>query len=231
MNPIPFIVSEPGHAGHGDPGAVANGIIESDWNIFSAIRFEDRLDGYLCDCQVFQPPGLDANEDLRQSVQFAIKNKAALYLSFHINKFSDPAVSGFRSYRYPDSSAENARIHGVIHQAAAKYCTAKGMKDGKQQTANFYVLRETNKAGIPAVLFEIGFMSNPGDAARLKDLKFLDGLANEIAWGAVQALGLKSRQAVECANCAELKKAQQEYRTAKQVLSDISIKAAPYLIK
>jgi hypothetical protein len=42
-----------------------------------------------------------------------------------------------------------------------------------------------------AALLECGFLSNPNNAARLKDIKFLDGLANEIVWGLTQALGLK----------------------------------------
>ena len=204
------IIIDPGHGGK-DPGAIGNGLVEKDLTMFLAMRIEERLDKYECDAEIFQLPNVSAMEDLQTVIDAANDNKADFFLSLHINSVSDPSVNGFESFRYPGSTDKYQRM---IHKAVADYLTGHGIRDRKAKEGNLKVLRETN---MPSVLLEFVFLSSPHDAQILKNIKILDKLANEVAWGLVQALGLMPKM-----ERSEIDKLTDELRRMKQEMKQMS---------
>ncbi len=218
-----LILIDPGHGGK-DPGAQGNGLIEKDLTMFLALRIEERLDKYDCDAEIFQLPGVTGIEDMQTVVDAANEKKADFFLSLHVNSAADPNAAGFESFRYP---GEDAKAQNLIHAAVIEYLTEYGIPDRKAKEANFKVLRETK---MPAVLLECCFLSSPSDAERLKDIKFLDKLANAITWGLVQAFNLKLRKTDSCEACSKVLKSDMEVRRLRQVIKQAGATLAPEMV-
>ncbi len=78
---------------------------------------------------------------------------------------------------------ESSRLAGFVHNSLSKGIEDIQKKDFKNlgvKQAPFYVLIG---AEMPAILLELGFISNPNDSEDLKSDKFLDILASHIAKG------------------------------------------------
>lgn len=220
-----LIVCAPGHGGS-DPGAVKNNITEKDYTMFLAVRTEERADNYDCQFEIVQHPGVTWLEDLSVSVNYAIERKADFYLAIHINSAENQEAKGFESFRYINASLENKRIHEVLHKAVAEYMVSQGFIDRGPKTADYYEVREPHLAGIPTVLLEIAFASNPDDAARLKNIKLLDKIANAIMWGLKVAFDLQPRN-----QAGQVQKLQEEIRRLRQVINNAGGILAPEMHK
>jgi len=77
--------------------------------------------------------------------------------------------------------SESREFAKVAHQSALSQARKSlNLRDRGVHEAPFYVLLG---AKMPAILVEIGYITNPAEAARMKDEKYLDGLARGIADG------------------------------------------------
>jgi N-acetylmuramoyl-L-alanine amidase len=175
-------------AGHGnsDPGAVGNGLREADLTGDICERVATKLSSYICD--VYLVPRTD---DLQFRANYANGVKSVAFISIHCNSAAGTDGEGFESYIYPSTGTASPALQKILHEAVVAYLLPLGVADRGRKTANFGVLRMTT---MPACLLECLFVNNPIDAAWLKNDSFLDGLANAIAWGIVQALGLELKQ-------------------------------------
>lgn len=186
MNPRPLIILDPGHSpkiGPGyDPGAVGNGLKEADVNIDLCNRIAALSPSYGFNALIIQ---LD-NETLDLVVELANQHPAAVYfLSIHVNSAVNINATGFESYTYPGSAkAHNFREY--VHYEVANFYRQYNFTDRGMKTSNFQVLRDTI---MPAMLFENLFISNPYDAAKLKDPTFLASLAVAYSKGIARSLG------------------------------------------
>lgn len=113
------IVIDPGHGGH-DPGAISNGVTESELVLDIALRLETLLE---------QTPGVEVvltrrtNEFIPLEERTAIANRehADLFLSIHANSHRQPAVRGIETYflnfaTNPDAEAVAARENAASVQ-------------------------------------------------------------------------------------------------------------------
>lgn len=220
----------PGHAGHGDPGAIDKGIVESDWTPILALRTEERLDGYKGRHEVFQLPGVNWLEDLKANIDYAEREGFNFILALHIDKYSpNPEARGMCVYRY-EGAPYMEPIQRVFHNVLAEFGWEWEMPMRDAKTENFFELREAHNRGIKALLVECGFMSNSLDADLLKNYRFLDKLGNALAWGVVQAFDLQpliGKPDNYCPDCAML---HSELQKAKQKLKEIAGISAPYMI-
>lgn len=185
------IVLDPGHGGL-DSGAVGHSLMEKSlaWDISNLIK--GKLNGYDVEVIIVQPscnnPKSTSSDELYLPPKQANKLNADFYLSLHINAGGG---TGFESFVHPASkNLEADKVRQVIHKQAMKYLVQYGVGDRGMKYANFAVLRLTN---MPAALLECLFIDNPKDTALLKNTKFINGLANEIAYGLALALKLKRR--------------------------------------
>lgn len=194
---MPRIVIDPGHTGVTDPGAVAGGLREADITLDVALKLRDLLAG---------TPGLelrltrDRHQDLTQPYSQATDLRARtdmantwgadFYLSIHVNAATNPTAHGVETYIHHNASAESRRIAPIIHRHLVPLFAAdRGVKQ-----ANFHVLRETR---MPAVLVELGFITNDEDRARLVLPSFRAQLADALAAGLREALQLPQPEPVD----------------------------------
>ena len=184
-----IIVLDPGHGGQ-DPGAVANGLVEKyvAWEI--AQRVQKKLSGVLADVIIVQPsasnPQSTTQDELYKPPQEANLLQADFYLSIHVNAGGG---EGFESFVHPAAKDKRADlIRNRLHSQIMRYLAQYKIKDRGCKYANFAVLRLTE---MPAVLLECLFIDHAGDAGLLKNSTFLQGLANEIAYGLMLSLELE----------------------------------------
>jgi len=179
------IVLDPGHGGT-DSGAVGNGLLEKDLNLFVAQRVKSNLGKY--DVNVLLTRVGDQTVSLSGRADFANSNMADYFLSIHTNAGGG---TGFESFVYTNALEKTNSFRDTLHNKIAAYFTSNGFRDRGKKQANFAVLRETK---MPAALIENLFIDSVTDTVRLKDVGFLEGLASVIADAIVEALNLQEIQ-------------------------------------
>jgi N-acetylmuramoyl-L-alanine amidase len=167
------VVIDPGHGGDA-PGAVGHGLREADVNLEVARLVADQLPvpPYI----VTLTRNADVTVPLSMRPAIASEHKACLFVSLHCNAACGVTASGFEVFHYPHS-VEGQRLARLIHQSTAGVFT---VDRGIKSRAGLCVLRETK---CPAVLVEMGFISNPAEAKRLASSEFKLCLAKAIARG------------------------------------------------
>ncbi|MCL6457034.1 MAG: N-acetylmuramoyl-L-alanine amidase, partial [Gorillibacterium sp.] len=99
--------------------------------------------------------------------------KADVFLAIHCNSFSSTST-GTQTYYYNSYSKSLADI---IHKHLVK---ATGFRDDKVRKEDFRVI---NKTKMPAVLVEIGYLSNKTEEALMFTASFQDKVAASIVAG------------------------------------------------
>lgn len=189
---------DPGHGGS-DPGAIGNGLKEKD----VALSVSKMLCGILRAAGAKATLTRDSDQyvDLYQRPAMANSLGADLFISIHCNAYEHPSAHGIETYYNTKTDfgpqTKSQPIAKVIQSELVK---TTGMKDRGIKTKlveridspvhgldYFAVLR---KSKCPAVLIELGFITNPNDAALLKDLSFHERAAQAIFRGLQQRFGL-----------------------------------------
>ena len=208
-----FVIAlDPGHGG-ADSGATANGLKESDvtWKIAQACKAE--LENYSGVTVVLTRSQNeytnDSNGGLRLRVQRAIDQGAKVFVSIHINSngsYGDSA-NGAEVF-YPSSSSYNKETHetgkelsqNILEELEALGLKNRGIKvryssnnsrypDGSLR--DYYgVIANAREMGIPGIIVEHAFITNPEDNAKLKDDNFLKKLGMADAQGIAKTYGL-----------------------------------------
>lgn len=180
-------VTDPGHGGF-DPGARGNGLREADLTWEFGLKFARNMERSGVKMYFTREKNTTAtnnrNAELEYRCNYANEKGASFYISFHINAGGG---TGFESYRYPKTDASTVRLHQLVHGNVATVFSQKGMPDRGMKTADFAVLRGTN---MPAVLLELGFIDNTGDAKIISTVDFQNKVAEAVARGVCQWLGI-----------------------------------------
>ena len=159
-------------------GAEGNGYREQDLvyeigqQLYERVRANPAFEARLSRPTPESSLGISNANSLRIRTQEANSWGADLFLSLHTNASTDPAVSGSEALVYSLSSTA-ARIGEVLLRDMT---ALTGLRNrGLVERPGLYVLRRT---AMPAVLMELGFISNAADAdlmSRRPDL-FAEGL-------------------------------------------------------
>jgi N-acetylmuramoyl-L-alanine amidase len=175
-----LIVIDPGHGGS-DTGAMHNGLVEKVLTLDISMRLRTILTsrGWTVkmtrerDVDVVAPDD-DARTELQGRCDVANNAGARLFVSVHINAFTTSDLNGTTTYYYKpgDETFAEAVQHRLI--------PLLGTKDDGVKHENLYVVRHTT---MPAILVETAFLSNPDDAAKLRNPAFLQNVAEGIADG------------------------------------------------
>ena len=169
-----LVVIDAGHGGN-DPGTMsAGGLHEKDINLQVAHRVATLLGqkgiGVLMTRQD------DQFIELEERAGIANRRDADLFVSIHSDWNPDRGRQGFTIFVARSASREAYRAAAGISEAmAATGCESHGIRE-----ADYKVL--VNTSG-PAVLVEIGYLSNLQDVARLRDSAWQNRLAQAIATG------------------------------------------------
>ena len=170
------IVVDAGHGGK-DMGANRNGVNEKDLNLSLALMLRDALvdKGF----KVYMTRSTDVFLPLPQITAITNQVHPDLFISIHHNASVNPALAGIETYYFTPQSVPLARR---VH---AREINAVGVRDGGVKQARFYVIHHTD---VPAILCEVGYVSNPSE---LDDLQSMDRklkTARSIADGVVDYL-------------------------------------------
>ena len=167
-------------AGHGgpDPGAVGNSVIEQyvNLNVANELARLLRSGGYEVKTYRTTPTEnvlADKNSDLRNRAAMANSWGANYFISVHTNSSLNPAANGFEAYVYRLNSPAAALAQSIVDSVVRQL----GSKDNGVRQANFAVLRRTN---MPAVLLELGYLSNPTEALNLNSPAWQKAMAKAI---------------------------------------------------
>ncbi|WP_171967983.1 N-acetylmuramoyl-L-alanine amidase, partial [Streptococcus salivarius] len=189
LNKIVYL--DAGHGGY-DPGASYFGISEKSLTLGIQSRVKAKLEseGY----QVVTTRTSDTYVDLTDRSRAANASESDIFVSIHINASGSSAAQGIETYYYQPYAEYPSRINATYHanptrlsmsgtlanaiQSSLINATGAQNQGVKRQT--FAVLRETTA---PAVLLELGFLSNPQEAARLNTSAYQETLANAIVAG------------------------------------------------
>ena len=175
-----IIIIDPGHGGP-DVGATRNNIFEKDLNLDVSKKVYDILtkQGY----KVEMTRTNDVNPTLQERCDFSNSRKAVIFVSIHTNASVNEAPNGIETHFYHDRSIELSNIvhkHLVAETKAYDRGTIKSM---------FYVINHTE---VPAILVEMGYISNNKERAALLTQERQNQTAKAIADGIVEYLkGLK----------------------------------------
>ncbi|MFC5448159.1 N-acetylmuramoyl-L-alanine amidase family protein [Paenibacillus aestuarii] len=170
-------------AGHGDqdPGALSiTGRHEKDFTLSTAKKVQQLLsqDKRI---NVLMTRSDDTFIPLDDRVAFANNQQADLFLSIHGNS-AKATISGTETYYYRPESLDFAK---VVH----KYVTAAtGFPDRKVRVADYRVI---NKTTMPAVLVEVGYLSNANDEAAMYKDDFQSQVAASLVAAIKEYLNLK----------------------------------------
>lgn len=165
------IVIDAGHGGT-DVGAVGGGTYEKDITLDVSKRVEAILKkrGY----QVVMTRPNDTFVSLQNRVSISNNYKPDIFVSIHVNSSVRPEITGIETHYYHQESMSLAQtVHSSF--ASAVQSPNRGLFKSK-----FYVINHTT---CPAILVEIGFISNSNERAQLVSDKRKDATAKAIADG------------------------------------------------
>ncbi len=109
---------------------------------------------------------------LRQRCAIANSRRNSIFISIHFNCAPREGACGIETYYYNSSSAGYA---AAVHREVVR---AAGSEDRNLRRRGFYVIRNTRG---PAVLAELGFMSNRREARRITSGSHRQQLADALA--------------------------------------------------
>lgn len=177
------IAIDPGHGGS-DPGAIGpNKLQEKTVTLAVAQKVQALLEKAgatvlmtrKTDVDVYGP-NASAVEELNARTVGANSNKADVFVSLHINAFTNPAVGGTATYYY-QKSRYDVLLANCIQDNLVK---SGGLQDRGINAAGFYVIKKTK---MPSVLAELAFISNPEEEKLLSTPQFQQKLAQGVVQG------------------------------------------------
>lgn len=171
------IVIDPGHGGN-DTGALRGSVLEKDLTLDIALKLRKVLKekGFN---KVIMTRTSDTTLSLADRVRIANDYNADLFVSIHINSSVKSEINGIETHYYSDRGYDVAK---VIHKELISNISAtdRGLFKSK-----FYVINHTEA---PAVLLELGFISNEQEKNLLTSERRQTDSAQAIADGIVNYL-------------------------------------------
>ena len=186
-SPVIQFVIDPGHGGE-DGGANIDNIPEKELNLsvseslcdictvfgysVKMTRTDDRLlyDHYG---DLSDYTGKKKTYDLRNRLRIAEESGGLLFVGIHMNKFTDPRYRGLQVY-YSTNNKDSETAARLVQSYAKKYIAPDNNREIKASGDSIYILK---RIGIPAILVECGFLSNPEECTSLQTPEYRARLA------------------------------------------------------
>lgn len=173
-----IVVLDAGHGGI-DPGATKSGYNEKDIN-FKIINTYTKEYFENSDVKVYFTRETDTKIDLYERAAFADEVGADLFISLHLNSNNKSSINGTEVYYYKGNNAVSKA--GINSYQLAKVLvdnlsSALGTKNRGVLSAEFVVVKYNT---VPAVLIELGYMTNTSDLAKITNEKYQKKAAETI---------------------------------------------------
>ena len=185
-----IIAIDPGHGGF-DGGAVSqDGVIEKDIALNISLYLREFLQqaGALVimtreideDLAQEGRKGQLKREDIHRRVKMINESGADLAVSIHLNAIPSPRWYGAQTFYYP-AKQENQTLAFLIQDEVKR--KLENTDRFAKKIGNMYLLKNIDMA---AALVEVGFLSNPKEAAMLSSTKYQKSVANAIYQGVLR---------------------------------------------
>ena len=175
------VVIDPGHGG-ADVGATRANIYEKD----ITLEVSKLLENYLKKQGVYTHMTRDRDKtvELNERSDFSNSINPDVFISVHVNSSVKEDIIGVETHWYHPQSLDFAKkVHAKI--ASSRNLSKWETKDRGLFQSKFYVINHTNA---PAILVEIGFISNPNERRELVKEKRQEEVAKAIADGIMEYL-------------------------------------------
>lgn len=185
------IVIDPGHGIGSDTGATGiDGLQEDDVTLAVGLKVGKILQDHGINVvytrtEDMRSTPMSVTDSLQKRCDISNNANAKYFVSIHANSFDDTSANGTETLYYT-GNAEGEKLASAIQNSIVKEVGTydRGLKDGSW----LYVAKNTNA---PAVLTELGFLTNPDDAAKLRSDEYQQKFAQAIADGILQTLGVQ----------------------------------------
>ncbi len=194
------IVIDPGHGGF-DGGAKGPGGITEETVVLGVAQylakyFEQVGGRVFLTREENVELAEDQVEDLDARLELAREVAADIFLSIHANSFPSPYEFGAQTF-YCHNNPGSKPLAAKIQTSLVDGIDVMGYNYREIQEAEYYILRNLD---IPAVLIEVGFLSNPREESLLSQSAYQKRLAWCIFVGAVRYLSQDMGGKEEMAN-------------------------------
>lgn len=181
------IFIDPGHGGP-DPGAVGNGVTEEYVNLNVSLELARLLRDAGFNVKIYRTTSdenvlQNKNADLSNRAQSANTWGADYFISIHTNSSENTSAQGVEAYVYRLGGASERLAKSITKGVADEL----GSRNRGVMRANFAVLKRTN---MPAVLVELGYLTNPTEALNLNSPAWQRAAARGIFNGIIADIGL-----------------------------------------
>lgn len=173
------IVIDAGHGGEDIGASGQNGTIEKDVTLAMVKNIQNELEKRT-GAKVILTRNDDVKVSLADRVKIAEENNADLFVSIHFDAFFTNEVEGITSY-YNKKSDEP--LAALIHEHI--FNNGLDARDRGVSLGDYYVLRENPR---PAILLELGYISNSTDETRMTSEEFQTNTTNSIVDGLIEYL-------------------------------------------
>ncbi len=187
-SPAMTVVIDPGHGGQ-DGGASCGGVLEKELNLNVSLKLRDIIASnggaavMTREGDAPDVPGANGKfvkrDDLRYRLDVLDKADADLFISIHMNKFSEPKYSGAQVF-YSQNGEESKVLGEIIQKSLRENIDPENSREAKRNESGIYILKN---AKVPAALVECGFLSNPTELEKLKTEEYQQSLAEAIYKG------------------------------------------------
>jgi len=168
------IVIDAGHGGK-DPGAISSyGYNEKTVNLDVARQVAQIL--HNKGHRVIMTRDSDEFIELEERAAIANRGRADIFVSIHADSCATSSKNGFTIYVARSGSSASTRLANAIDGCMAQ----TSISSNSIRKADYRVLTHTR---CPAVLIELGYLSNYWEAKQLKNVDMQKRLANAIAGG------------------------------------------------
>jgi N-acetylmuramoyl-L-alanine amidase len=166
----------PGH--YANQGARANGLVEADVNRVIV----DRIGHYIrkAGIQTFIT-SQDADTDLNAISDEVVAAGCNLFLSIHCNASASKDARGIEAFVAKGDYTSKRIAEALVKALCVDGAKNRGVKwDSQSQYSSLAVLRGTYKH-MPAILLEVGFLTNATDSKNLRNKYWRELLAKRVA--------------------------------------------------
>jgi N-acetylmuramoyl-L-alanine amidase len=169
----PLVVIDAGHGGHDRGGMPGQRVPEKGYCLDVAQRLERvlRAKGF----RTTMTRRSDVFVGLGERCRIANSHSNAIFVSIHFNGAANYNAYGIETYY--SSGRASAALASSIHRSVL---SATGSIDRRVRSRGFYVLRKTR---VPAVLCELGFLTNSYEARKVASSSYRQKLAEAVAKG------------------------------------------------
>ncbi|TQR32219.1 N-acetylmuramoyl-L-alanine amidase [Lysinibacillus sphaericus] len=175
-----IIILDPGHGGK-DPGTVVGSNSEKAITLKVGTLVKQKLEAAGAKVSITRTG--DTYPSLQDRVDFTNANYGEIFVSIHVNSAANTAALGTETYyavSTGDMFNEDIDLATFVNNQIVNNLNMKNRGVKKEQ---YYVIRNTI---IPAILVELGFLTNSEDRAKMTDDQYVELFAESIYKGILE---------------------------------------------